>query len=309
MKSEPNKQALPGPSRWIVLLLSAITIFLLAYLFLVSTKFGQEIENAAFLGAQDASPRIVTDVDRALNAITVSSLAIAVVVIGIIGLIRKIWRLTIVAMSVVGFAVVSAEVLKRFLLVRPDLVDATEPLLHNSFPSGHTTIAMSILIAVFLVVPYRFRGVAIGIVMSWAVLIGPFTMIDRWHRLSGTIGGMCLALIFGSIAALLLRHWGLIRIKTKIYKGRVAIYIIASIVGLSSLVAGLLISLPQLNENLNAEHVQDTIFSGFVLISLSCGIFTGLIYWASWHHLDVATKANALSAASEISMQKSSAKN
>lgn len=265
-------------------------MFALVYLLLVGTKFGQEIENAAFLGAQDASPQVITDVDKVLHAITISTLAGAIVVIGLIGLIRKLWRLTLVAMGVIGIAVISAEVLKRYLLERPDLVGASEPLLHNSFPSGHTTIAMSILIAVFLVVPYRFRGIVITIVMTWAVLIGPFTMIDRWHRLSDTIGGMCLALIVGSIAALLLRYWGMSRYEPKRYRGRTIIYLVACAAGVASFIAGCIFTLPQLSENLSAEHVQDTVFVGFVLLSLSLGICTSLIYWASWHHLDVAPR-------------------
>ena len=66
----------------------------------------------------------------------------------------------------------SDEVLKRFLLPRPDLVVAPDEFFHNTFPSGHTTIAMTVLVAAMLVVPHRRCGVTLVAIVASAVAIG-----------------------------------------------------------------------------------------------------------------------------------------
>ena len=67
----------------------------------------------------------------------------------------------------------------------------------NTLPSGHTTAAMSLLFAVLIVMPYRFRGVAMFVALTWAVGIGAYTVVIGAHRLSDTLAADAVALIVG----------------------------------------------------------------------------------------------------------------
>lgn len=61
---------------------------------------------------------------------------------------------------------------------------------------------MTLIVAMIIVVPFRWRGLAMGIVMTWAGLIGALTVTVHWHRLSDTLAADMLALYLGSLASL-----------------------------------------------------------------------------------------------------------
>jgi hypothetical protein len=103
------------------------------------------------------------------------------------------------------------EVLKRYALGRPMLTEAPEHWLHNSYPSGHTTVAMSVACATLLVVSWRRRTLAMLIVTSWTVGVGAYTVVARWHRLSDTLGADAVAVLTAVLGALILLRAGLIR--------------------------------------------------------------------------------------------------
>ena len=86
-----------------------------------------------------------------------------------IGLVRGRLLLAIaVGVSIFG-ANVTTEVLKRIVFERPDLIDVGR--FGNTYPSGHTTVAMSLAVGAVLVAPRRWRGTAAvaGVVYASAV--------------------------------------------------------------------------------------------------------------------------------------------
>jgi hypothetical protein len=104
---------------------------------------------------------------------------------------------------VLGGSVLLAQMLKIYVLVRPPLDDEAV-LVHNSFPSGHTTAAVASVIAVTMAVPKRFAllvavpgAIGAGAVAAETVSLG-------WHRFSDTLGA---ALLVSTIAFLVLRKW------------------------------------------------------------------------------------------------------
>jgi len=112
---------------------------------------------------------------------------------------------------VVVVSLVAAEVLKRIVLERPNLVTAPGDLTHNSFPSGHTTIAVSLMLALIIVVPYGLRPWAALLAAAWGVAISGYTVTAGWHRPSDTIGAALLAVgvasvVMGFLAALGYAH-------------------------------------------------------------------------------------------------------
>ncbi|WP_051854620.1 phosphatase PAP2 family protein [Streptomyces sp. NRRL B-1347] len=184
---------------------AAVLLLAAVYAAFVLTGTGQRWENAALAGRHlDESLAAAHDASRLLDHITVSSLAAAVLVLAAIGLLRRRYALTAAAVGTVCGSLLAAEILKRYVLPRPDLVDAPDGLTHNSFPSGHTTIAMSVMFGLILVVPYRLRGLAAGICYLWAAFVGAYTVAAGWHRPSDMLGAdlLVLAVVCGLTAAL-----------------------------------------------------------------------------------------------------------
>tara|TARA_B100000614_G_scaffold258249_2_gene280016 strand:+ start:1376 stop:1846 length:471 start_codon:yes stop_codon:yes gene_type:complete len=128
----------------VILAAACVVGFIVVYVIAVLTVWGQEWENAAIAGSGQVLPWEATDADDNLDLIQTWSLAIAVLVVGIIGFARRQVRTALAGMAVIVVGVLLSEALKRFILWRPDLAPADLGAGHNSFPSGHTTIAMTL---------------------------------------------------------------------------------------------------------------------------------------------------------------------
>src|SRR5690625_3605382 len=144
---EPN---VVSSRRWWMLLAVSIVLLIATYVLAVLTATGQGLENTALRGADQASPADSDEAWESLGNITIWSLGIATAIIGLIGLLRRKFILAVVGMGVIVGGQVITQALKRFILPRPELVEVTGDYTHNSFPSGHTTIAMTVLVAVLL---------------------------------------------------------------------------------------------------------------------------------------------------------------
>lgn len=163
--------------------------FLFTYFALVWTSFGQKAENAAL-------PELSLQRSWASNV----DMAIIVAAILVILIARK---KAFPPLLVLGGSVLLAQMLKLYVLVRPEL-DEHAVLVHNSFPSGHTTAAVASVIAVTMAVPRRFAllvavpgAIGAGAVAAETVSLG-------WHRFSDTLGA---ALLVSTLAFLVLRKW------------------------------------------------------------------------------------------------------
>jgi membrane-associated phospholipid phosphatase len=185
---------------WIAALGSAAA-FAAVYVLFVRTVTGQRWENAVLEGRSSASGAQLRTADMRLDQITVETLVVAVLLIVGIGLIRHRVLLALGAAGVVCVALVLAEVLKRELLTRPDIVGAPRSVAHNSFPSGHTTIAVSLMFALIIVVPYGIRPWVALAAAAWGVGISGYTVTAGWHRPSDTIGAALLVVVVACLMA------------------------------------------------------------------------------------------------------------
>jgi membrane-associated phospholipid phosphatase len=190
----------------------ATTLLAIVYLSFVRTVTGQRWENTVLAGRLDdetlAAAHRANDL---LDHITLMSLGVAVAVVALIGVGRREYALTAVAVGTISGSLALAELLKRYFLRRPNLVGAPSPLIHNSFPSGHTTIAMGVLFGLLLVVPHRLRGITAGLCSLWASFVGAYTVAAGWHRPSDTIGADLLVLTVASVLTSFLAQTGRIR--------------------------------------------------------------------------------------------------
>lgn len=75
----------------------------------------------------------------------------------------------------------------------------------DSFPSGHTTAAASIAVALLLVVPARRRGLAMVAGSALAGAVGLSTVILAWHYPSDVLGGVLVVGAWGLAALAVLR--------------------------------------------------------------------------------------------------------
>lgn len=186
--------------RTVLVALTVASVVLLAALYLtaVHTRFGQRVDDAALRGRIGDSA-VQHAVQRALGTVSVTSLVIATVALGILALIR---RRPVLAIGV-GVLVIGANVTTQLMkesLTRPDLL--SDAIRVTSFPSGHATVAMSLVLALVVAVPARLR-LRIGAPgVAYAAIVGAATLTGAWHRASDVVGAYLVALAWaGAVSA------------------------------------------------------------------------------------------------------------
>lgn len=173
-----------------------LAALIFGYWLFVRTRIGQQIDDLAYDGRLALGGRYVRLDDVLLDWISVAVVAVAALLLVAIGVARGCrWR-GLLAAGAFGGAIVAAELMKHVLL-RPLLfVDpgvATSLLSRETYPSGHTTITTSFVLAVLLVCPSRRRpwmAVLAGVV-SAAYATG--VLFAGWHRPSDALGGLALS--------------------------------------------------------------------------------------------------------------------
>lgn len=274
-------------ARWVGIIVAAVVLFALVYVLAVLTDTGQRWENAALAGSADVPLDELAVADDTLNVITRVSLAVATALIGVIGLIRGGLRLAAAGAGIIAVGLGVAEVLKRFVRPRPDLIGADQPIAHSSFPSGHTTIAMTVMVAVLVVVPWRWRGVAMALVMTWSVSVGAYTVTAAWHRLSDTVGSDLLTLVVGSCTALLLARSGMVHEVTgRARVLRVVFVVLMGIGALGAHASGILLVTTDVFVGTNDSPDYRVLMEAQAFAS-AASIAAGLVAWWSWRRLEV----------------------
>jgi membrane-associated phospholipid phosphatase len=165
--------------------------FVAAYLLFVRTEAGRGVENGVVRSAQSAGTTVEwADPLRDTDLVVVLG-GVAVLLV-VIALARRRFALGVTALLMLAAPLVVAQLLKLYVLDRPSTGDRFGVASHNSFPSGHVSAAMAVLVALAIVLPRRFRpqalvagGVGVAWVSAAAVALG-------WHRLSDTVGGCLL---------------------------------------------------------------------------------------------------------------------
>lgn len=103
------------------------------------------------------------------------------------------------AVAVVA-ANVSTQVLKHGVFDKPDL--GVQQIASNSFPSGHTTAAASLLMAALLVAPPHRRARAGRWGAFLAAVVGMTTVLNGWHRPTDAVAALLIVGGWGVLAAL-----------------------------------------------------------------------------------------------------------
>ena len=190
---------------WLVVLaLVQAAAFLAVWRVAVHSEIGQWVDTVALTGNRIGQDTIDGPVDKILNAMSVVSLLAATAMIGFIALIRGRIALAITATLLIAGANVTTQLLK-YGLNRPDFgVDPERAAVGNSLPSGHTTVAASVAVALMLVLPRKVRAVGAFIGAGYAAVAGVATLSAGWHRPSDAVAAYLVVGVWAALAGLLL---------------------------------------------------------------------------------------------------------
>lgn len=276
--------------RWRWLTAGAVLVALAVYIGAVLTRAGQRIENAALRGADQIDDDTLGTANAALAHITVGSLAVAVLLVVAIGWIRGMPAVAFAAAGIVIAGQVVTQSLKRFLLPRPELVPVSGDYAHNSLPSGHTTIAMTVLFALVVVTPYRWRGVVLATGASWAIGIGAYTVAAKWHRASDTIAADAVALAVACLACLVLArlgHWhsaGPRPAWSRRLRAGFATFLV--MIGAVAAAAGIFIAAATSGRGIDGEIGEFNYYLSAHSIASAASILATLLFWFSAHRVE-----------------------
>lgn len=181
--------------------LGCVLAFAYTYWFFVLTPSGQRIENTTLLAGRPSTTDSIAGLLRDVDFVPL--LGVTAVVLPLLALARRRYALAGGALVTLLGSLAAAQFLKLAVLPRPELGESDGAPGHNSFPSGHVTAAIAVLLATMLVLPRRFRlwaAVPGAIAVAW---VAASTVVLGWHRLSDTLGAVflvsalcCLAIAF-----------------------------------------------------------------------------------------------------------------
>ncbi|HEY1833792.1 MAG TPA: phosphatase PAP2 family protein [Solirubrobacteraceae bacterium] len=113
-------------------------------------------------------------------------------------------RVALAVVAVMGFAPLTSEKLKPLLAHSHDKVGAVQ-INPASWPSGHSTAAMALVLCAILCAPAALRPLAIVLGALFAGAVGVSLLILAWHMPSDVIGGYLIASLWMALAVAVLK--------------------------------------------------------------------------------------------------------
>jgi PAP2 superfamily len=194
-----------GAGRLVWAGLVCVAVTALVYLISVRTGWGQQVGNDALAGRSQAGADSQRAGQRLLDTISVASLAVGGLSLMTLAVLRGRWRLALGVAVLMGGANVTTQVLKRYILDRPDLLAGPAEYHANSLPSGHCTAAATLALALVLVVPRPLRRLAAVVALAYAGGVGVAVLATGWHRAGdavaawGVVGAWTFAVAAGLV--------------------------------------------------------------------------------------------------------------
>ncbi|GAA1824833.1 phosphatase PAP2 family protein [Nesterenkonia flava] len=192
---------------WVAAILACAALFIVIYEYFVRSSSGQLVDTVARLNAEYYDHPLPY-LDPANPWIAFYIVAPPALVFLGITLTRQKFVSALIAVGTVIGANLSTQVFKSTLYERPELGDFptawTQDYLDNSLPSGHTTIAASVAVAVFLVGSPRQRPFLGVLAALWGGGWGTYIFIDNWHRPSDMVAAYLVVAIWALIGGWLI---------------------------------------------------------------------------------------------------------
>jgi membrane-associated phospholipid phosphatase len=113
-------------------------------------------------------------------------------------------RVAVAVVTVMGLAPLTAETLKP-LLAHPHASVGAVHIGPASWPSGHSTAALALVLCAVLVAPARLRATVAVVGGLYAAAVGCALLILAWHMPSDVLGGYLVATLWMALAVAALR--------------------------------------------------------------------------------------------------------
>ena len=121
-----------------------------------------------------------------------------------VALARERPRVAVAVIALMTLAPFTSETLKPLLAQPHDHVGAVS-IGAASFPSGHSTAALALVLAAILVAPRRLRPLVAAIGGAFALAVGAALLILAWHMPSDVLGGYLVASLWAALLVAALR--------------------------------------------------------------------------------------------------------
>lgn len=163
------------------------------WLVLAASPWGRSLDLAAYAGRFEAARRLHVVNAAVLNVVSGTTLLLGILTLAVVGIWTRKVAFAARAVGAVLVSVLGAEVLK-LALPHAGVVDPVWTWAGGgSFPSGHTTIAASMSLAVLGISSNAWRRRLAGPLLAWTVLTATATIAAGWHRPSDVLGGLAMA--------------------------------------------------------------------------------------------------------------------
>jgi membrane-associated phospholipid phosphatase len=116
-----------------------------------------------------------------------------------VALARQRPRIALAVVAVMALAPFTSETLKP-LLAHPHVQIGVVHIGEASWPSGHSTAALALVLSAVLVAPARLRVLVVSIGAVFAVAVGCALLILAWHMPSDVLGGYLVAAFWAALA-------------------------------------------------------------------------------------------------------------
>jgi membrane-associated phospholipid phosphatase len=113
-------------------------------------------------------------------------------------------RTAIAVVAVLALAPFTSETLKP-LVAHPHVALYHVRIGADSWPSGHSTAALALVLSAVLVAPARLRPLVAALGAMYAVAAGCYLLILAWHMPSDVLGGFLVATLWMALAVAVLR--------------------------------------------------------------------------------------------------------
>ena len=171
----------------------------------VRSARGQVFEEFALRGSRIGAWRLDDQASALLDMVSTPALVLAMLLVVILGAIRGQWVSGVAAAAAVAGANISTQVLKAWVFDRPEFPGDGVAVSGNSLPSGHTTVAASVMFALVLVIPPALRALMAWLGVGVITAFGFATLVNQWHRPSDTVAAVLVVTAWASAAVFVIR--------------------------------------------------------------------------------------------------------
>ncbi|MFM7062598.1 MAG: phosphatase PAP2 family protein [Actinomycetes bacterium] len=211
---------------------------------------------------------------------TVTTLAVSLVVVLVLGWLRRTWLVAVTVCAAVVGASVTTQVLKRVVINRPPTLGELARISTNSFPSGHATICTVVALGALLMTGQRWRRVALVVAAVWVTFQCTGVVTSGWHRPSDTLAGYAVALAWAAAAIWVLATVG--QVQPEQPRPFTSARTRSLVMGVAAVsVTGLLVGVSVGGDSTLGR--SGAAYVGAILVLILCGLLT---VWWCWELLD-----------------------